>query len=98
MTRRGGFFWPIADGLQPTAAPATSGAASCYDPPMTSDLDIIRAAQVLISQRGEDAPIHAAMRADELLDKGDMDGCAVWKRILAAVQELLNQEPEGTVH
>ncbi len=44
------------------------------------------------------APIHAAMRADELLDQGDMDGKVVWLRILAAVKELLAEEPEGTVH
>ncbi len=37
---------------------------------------------------GQDAPIHAAMRADGLLDKGDLDGYAVWKRILRAVEEL----------
>ena len=36
------------------------------------------------------APIHAAMRADAMLDKGDLDGYAVWKRIVKAVGELLN--------
>ena len=30
---------------------------------------------------GTEAPIHAAMRADELLDQGDLDGAAVWRRI-----------------
>ena len=36
------------------------------------------------------------MRVDELLDKGDLDGRAVWVRILAAVEELLSKErPEG---
>jgi hypothetical protein len=36
------------------------------------------------------------MRADELFDAGDLDGQAVWKRILAAVDELLSEErPEG---
>ncbi len=33
---------------------------------------------------GTEAPIHAAMRADELLDQGDLDGAAVWRRIKAA--------------
>ncbi len=37
---------------------------------------------------GQDAPIHAAMRADAILEKGDLDGCAVWQRILRAVEEL----------
>ncbi len=59
---------------------------------MTSDLDIYRTAAVLIKQHGQDAPIHAAMRADVLLEAGDMDGLAVWKRILRAVEEL-----EGTL-
>jgi hypothetical protein len=41
------------------------------------DLDIYRAASVLIDQHGADALIEAAMRVDELLDKGDLDGRAV---------------------
>ena len=49
-----------------------------------------------MKQHGEDAPIHAAMRADAMLEKGDLDGCAVWKRILRAVGELLSKErPDG---
>ncbi len=59
------------------------------------DLDIYRTASVLIRKHGQDAPIHAAMRADAMLDKGDMDGCAVWKRILRAVEELQRVEPGG---
>ncbi len=60
------------------------------------DLDIYRSAQVLVKQHGQDAPIHAAMRADAVLEKGDLDGCAVWKRIVKAVGELLSKErPDG---
>ena len=63
---------------------------------MTSDLDIYRAANELIEQHGDDAPIRAAMRADAMLQKGDVDGCAAWKRILKAIDELLAKErPEG---
>ncbi len=40
---------------------------------MVDDLDIYRSANELIEQHGEDAPIHAAMRADELMETGDMD-------------------------
>ncbi len=41
---------------------------------MTSDIDIYRSAHELIEQHGEDAPILAAMRADELMEAGDMEG------------------------
>ncbi len=51
---------------------------------MIHDLDIYRSAQALIKRHGEDAPIHAAMRADAMLEKADLGGCAVWKRILRA--------------
>ncbi len=60
---------------------------------MIPDLDIYRNAKVLVKQHGDDAPIHAAMRADELLDKGDLDGYGVWRRILQAVKELMRASP-----
>ena len=64
---------------------------------MTSDLVIYRSANLLVKQHGEDAPIHAAMRADAMLEKGDLDGYAVWKRVLRAVEELLSRDrPERT--
>ena len=47
-----------------------------------------------MKQHGEDAPIHAAMRADAMLKKGDLDGYRVWKRILRAVKELQRAEPK----
>ena len=45
----------------------------------------------LEDQHGDTAAIHAAMRADALLDAGDLDGYAVWRRIVRAVRELLNR-------
>ncbi len=62
---------------------------------MTSDLDIYRSANELIKQHGEDAPILAAMRADELMETGDMDGRAVWLRVLESIEELLSEERPG---
>ena len=38
------------------------------------------------------APIEAAMRADELAEDGDMEGRAVWLRIMKAIEELLSEE------
>ena len=60
---------------------------------MIPDIDIWRAAQVMVKRYGQDAPIEAAARADEMLDQGDMDGFAVWHRITAAAEELLRPEP-----
>lgn len=38
----------------------------------------------------------AAMRADAMMEKGDLDGYAVWKRIVKATEELLSKErPDG---
>ncbi len=67
---------------------------------MIHDIDIYRTAAVLIKQHGQDAPIHAAMRADAMLEAGDLDGLAVWKRILRAVEELQRVErgPSAAVH
>lgn len=50
----------------------------------TSDLDIYRAAAVFVKRYGQDAPLLATKRATEMLDAGDVDGYAVWKRIMRA--------------
>ena len=42
---------------------------------------------------GAEAPIEAALRADAMLDKGDLDGQRVWLRILAAINELMDTQP-----
>ena len=63
---------------------------------MTSELDIYRTANLLLEKYGADgAGMHAAMRSDELLEAGDMDGRRVWQRVLAAVRELSSQELPG---
>ncbi len=66
--------------------------------PVTDEIDIYRAAAALMRERGEDATIEAAMHADALLDQGDMEGRAIWLRIIAAIRELEATEPEGVVH
>jgi hypothetical protein len=35
------------------------------------------------------------MRADEMLEKGDLDGQAVWLRVLRTVKELQETEPRS---
>ena len=41
---------------------------------MLSDLDLWRAAQIMVKGYGDGAAIEAAMRADEFLDQGSLDG------------------------
>ena len=55
---------------------------------MITILDIWRSASVLIRRYGDGASLHAANRADEMLDAGNMDGRALWGRIHEAVLEL----------
>ncbi len=62
---------------------------------MTSDIDIYRAANVIIEQYGKDAQIHSTKRASAMLDKGDLGAYAVWKRILRAIEELQRAGPKS---
>jgi hypothetical protein len=51
-----------------------------------------------VKRHGEDAPIETARRANAMLETGDLDGYAVWKRILRAVEVLQRAEPGARVH
>ena len=64
---------------------------------MISELDMWRAVNLLIRQHGDNAEIVAAHRADELLERGDLDGRLVWMRIKRAVAEL-QSAPVGPPH
>ena len=59
------------------------------------DIDIYRAAKLLVDKHGDEAAVITIKRATKMLDAGDVDGYAVWKRILNAVKELLAEEPPG---
>jgi hypothetical protein len=52
------------------------------------DRDIWRAANLLIREHGDGAEFVAARRADEMLDRGDVEGEAVWLRIRRAITEM----------
>ena len=53
------------------------------------ELDAYRCAKLLMDRHGNDAPIHAAMRADELDAAGNEAGRRAWIAIIAAVDELM---------
>ena len=65
---------------------------------MTSDKDIYRSAKLLIDQHSDEAAIHAALKSDARLESGDLDGAAARRSILAAVKQMQNKTPAGTVH
>ena len=55
---------------------------------------------MLIREQGKDAALEAAQRADAMLEKGDVEGAAVWRRIVRAVEEIERQDrrPGETAH
>jgi hypothetical protein len=53
-----------------------------------SELDIYRAANLLIERHGADAVIEAARMIDRMLDLSDPEGRSVWKRIKSAIEHL----------
>jgi hypothetical protein len=65
---------------------------------MIPEIDIWRAAQLLLKRYGEKAFEESAARADELAAGGDDDGAATWRRITDAVVQLANNTPPGPVH
>ena len=60
---------------------------------MTSEIDVYRSAKQFIDQHGDEAAIQAAYRADAMLNRGDLDGAVVWRRIVAVINELQREEP-----
>jgi hypothetical protein len=65
---------------------------------MIPEIDIWRAAQLMLKRYGDKALEESPARADELAATGDDDGEATWRRIMAAVAELANTAPPGPLH
>ena len=47
----------------------------------------------MVRRHESDAALQAGMRADELLAEGDVDGAAIWRAIIQAIEELQRTEP-----
>ena len=60
--------------------------AQAYE--MVSNLDIWRAANLLIRECGADAEVEAARLQDLMLDRDDDEGRLVWARIRQAIEAL----------
>ena len=65
---------------------------------MLADIEIYQSANALIRQHCDGAAVHAAMRADAMLDTGDLDGLAVWRRIIRAIDVLTSRGTPGPLH
>ncbi len=57
------------------------------------DIDIYRSAKLLIDKYGDKAAVIAIKRASQMLDADDVDGYAVWKRTLQAIEQLETTKP-----
>ena len=57
-----------------------------------NDLDVWRAARLLMERYGPLAVERACDRIHELCAVGDIGGCAVWSRVVAAMNELERTE------
>jgi len=67
---------------------------------MTADPSIYRTANLLICEYGKMAPAGAIIKADSLMEAGDLAGRALWMKIAKATEELLSDErpSDATVH
>ena len=61
------------------------------------DIDIYRSAKLYIDQYGVHASARAAMTADAMLARGDLEGFNAWMRIGRAIEEMQSKEG-GTTH
>ena len=62
-------------------------------PKLLPEWELWACAHEMIRQHALDAPIRAAMRADELMEQADLDGAHNWRLIVHRINQLL--EPEG---
>ena len=65
---------------------------------MIPDIDIWRAAALMIKHYGDTADLEAAGRADQLLAEGDTEGQRVWMRIAKAIDEMQRPQDGETKH
>jgi hypothetical protein len=73
-----------------------SQASNCVR--MIPEIDIWRAANLMLKRYGDRALEESTTRADELAAEGDHNGAAVWRQISSAVSQLANNVPPGPVH
>ncbi len=69
--------------------PGPSMAPEVTQSPALTEWELWACANELVRQHGADAPIHAAIRADELFEAGDDAGARTFRLIVKRAEELL---------
>jgi hypothetical protein len=72
--------------------------ASVQFSPVIPEIDIWRAATLMLKRYGDKALEQSDRRVDELTAAGDYDGADTWRRISGAVVQLTNTTPPGPLH
>jgi hypothetical protein len=62
------------------------------------EIDIWRAATLMLKRYADKALEQSITRADERAADGDRAGADTWRRITAAVEQLANTTPTGPLH
>ena len=65
---------------------------------MMTEIDIWRAAYLMLWWYGETAEEESARRADEFAGDGDPTGEACWRRIIDVIGQLVSTIPSGSIH
>lgn len=65
---------------------------------MIDDMGVYRAAEVLIDQYVNGPIDQAETRASDRLARGELEGLAVWERILVAVRYILRDRSGDQLH
>lgn len=63
-----------------------------------SSWEIWACASKIMHLHGDNAVLQAAMNADLLLKKGDLDGHQAWLAIMRRIKELEQTAPQASVH
>jgi hypothetical protein len=66
---------------------------ACLSLPAIGAAHGYRSAHAFIQQHGEADVLGATMKADTMLDKGGLEGAAVWRRIVSAINDIQREEP-----
>jgi hypothetical protein len=65
---------------------------------MMTEIDVWRAACLMLWWYGATAQEESARRADEFAADGDPGGEACWRRIIDVIGQLANTTPSGVIH